>query len=356
VSDTPKRDYRQEVTNDIIRLLEQGVAPWQKPWTAQHSISIPFNPTTSKPYRGGNILVLTVAAMRRGYDDPRWATYRQASNEGWQVRRGEKGTQIEFWDVKPARKETEEGRDQPDSRESQRLIHRVYTVFNAQQMDGSPPIHVQRPTGFEVVEAGENILKNSGVQIFHDQADRAFYNRRFDTIHLPPKSAFQHAEPYYGTACHELIHATGHESRLNRETLNKSRGFSTSDESYSREELVAEIGSMMLAAEKGIPHDPEQHAAYVGSWIAALRNDKNEIFRAASGASAATDYILDRDRNRAIETVEIERTPVLVGEEVRERLPARASRQCLLVASWRNTTIVLRVIDSISLRTSLADA
>lgn len=109
MSDTPKRDYRQEVTNDIIRLLEQGVAPWQKPWTAQHSISIPFNPTTSKPYRGGNILVLTVAAMRRGYDDPRWATYRQASNEGWQVRRGEKGTQIEFWDVKPPGRKLRKG-------------------------------------------------------------------------------------------------------------------------------------------------------------------------------------------------------------------------------------------------------
>src|SRR5215469_6802862 len=93
-------------------------------------------------------------------------------------------------------------------------------------------------------------------------------------------------------------HWTGHHSRLNRETLNKSRGFSTTDEYYSREELVAEIGSMMLAAEKGIPHDPAQHAAYVSSWIKALKEDKNEIFRAASAASAAADYVLGRNLNR----------------------------------------------------------
>lgn len=101
MSECPKRDFRQEVTDDIIRLLKQGVAPWQKPWTAQTGLSTPYNPTTNKADRGGNILSLTIAAMRKGYDDPRWATYRQAANEGWQVRRGEKGTQIEFWMSRP---------------------------------------------------------------------------------------------------------------------------------------------------------------------------------------------------------------------------------------------------------------
>jgi len=227
VSEWPKRDFRQEVTDDIIRLLEQGVAPWQKPWTAQTGLSTPYNPTTNKPYRGGNILSLTIAAMRKGYDDPRWATYRQAANESWQVRRGEKGTQIEFWDVQASGgKETKDGRTEAQDSSGEdrpRFIHRVYTVFNAQQMDGPPPITVKRPTSFEIAEAGENILKNSGAKIFHDQADRAFYNRRFDTIHLPLRAAFPSAEAYYGTSIHELVHWTGHGSRLNRETLNKSR-------------------------------------------------------------------------------------------------------------------------------------
>ena len=305
MSDWPKRDYRQEVTDDIIRLLEQGVAPWQKPWTAQHSLALPFNPTTNRAYRGGNVLSLTITAMRKGYADPRWATYKQASNEGWQVRKGEKGTQIEFWDVKPGKKDSEPNEKPEDDSERSRLIHLVYTVFNAQQMDGPPPIQVKQPTSFEIAEAGEQILKESGAKIFHDQADRAFYNRKYDTIHLPPRTAFPTAEAYYGTSIHELVHWTGHESRLNRDTLNKSRGFSTTDEHYSREELVAEIGSMMLAAEKGIPQVPEQHAAYVSSWIQALKEDKNEIFRAASAASAAADYVLGRSRNRDMEMPEL---------------------------------------------------
>jgi antirestriction protein ArdC len=309
VSAWPKRDFRQEVTDDIIRLLEQGVAPWQKPWTAQQNLSTPYNPTTNKAYRGGNILSLTIAAMRKGYDDPRWATYRQAENEGWQVRRGEKGTHIEFWDVQSGKRAgKEDGESASSSDDRTRFIHRVYTVFNAQQLDGPPAIVIKHPTSFEIVEAGENILKDSRAKIFHDQADRAFYNRQFDTIHLPPRAAFPSAEAYYGTSIHELVHWTGHHSRLNRETLNKSRGFSTTDEYYSREELLAEIGSMMLAAEKGIPHDPSQHAAYVSSWIKALKEDKNEIFRAASAASAAADYVLGRSRKQEIEKPELAAT------------------------------------------------
>lgn len=312
MSEWPKRDFRQEVTDDIIRLLEQGVAPWQKPWTAQQSLSTPYNPITNKPYRGGNILSLTIAAMRKGYDDPRWATYRQAANEGWQVRRGEKGTHIEFWDVQalPSRDGKDDRKEAQESNGEDRIhfIHRVYTVFNAQQMEGPRRISVKQPTTFEIVEAGEQILKDSGAKIFYDQADRAFYNRQFDTIHLPPRAAFPSAEAYYGTSIHELVHWTGHASRLNREALNKSRGFSTTDEYYSREELVAEIGSMMLAAEKGIPHDPTQHAAYVSSWIKALKEDKNEIFRAAAAASAAADYVLGRSRKQELELPEMAAT------------------------------------------------
>ena len=310
-----KRDHRQEVTDEIVRLLEQGTAPWQKPWEAQDSPALPYNPTTDKPYRGGNVLSLMVSAVRKGFTDPRWATYRQASAEGWQVRRGEKGTPIEFWEPRAGDKETGEDRKRDQEPERSALIHRVYTVFNAQQMDGPPPIQRQRPTSFEVVEAGEKILKDSGSKIFHDQADRAFYHRGWDTIHLPPRQAFPTAEAYYGTSIHELVHWTGHSTRLNRDTLNKSRGFGAADEHYSREELVAEIGSMMLAAEKGIPHHPEQHAAYVGSWIRALQNDKNEIFRAASAASAATDYVLSRDRQQSLSKPDSLPEPALLTQQ-----------------------------------------
>jgi antirestriction protein ArdC len=151
---------------------------------------------------------------------------------------------------------------------------------------------------FEVVDAAEHILKNSGATIRHDQTDRAFYNRSSDSIHLPPKQAFKDAAGYYGTALHELAHWTGHPSRLDRATLNETYQFG--DISYAREELRAELASVFLAAERGIPHEPEQHAAYVGSWIKTLKEDKNEIFRAAHDASRAADFLLALERDRSI--------------------------------------------------------
>jgi antirestriction protein ArdC len=290
-----KRDHRREVTDSIIKMLEDGVAPWQKPWEGS---AMPFNPTTERPYRGGNALHLLATGMGREYADPRWMTYKQAAEQGWQVRGGEKGTHIEFWEVKERSNEKDAGHDQNGGESSakengQRLIHRVYTVFNANQIDGIPEYQPKQRTPFEAVQAGERILANSGARIEHDQRDDAFYNRRNDSIHLPPKDAFKDAPGYYGTALHELAHWTGHPSRLNRPTLSESYRFG--DLNYAKEELRAELASVFMAAELGVPHDPANHAAYVGSWIKALREDKNEIFRAAHEASAATDFVLSLD-------------------------------------------------------------
>jgi antirestriction protein ArdC len=305
-----RRDFRQEVTDRIIDMIETGVAPWQKPWDpADASLDMPMNPMTAKAYRGGNAIHLMATSLLRGYGDPRWMTYRQAAVLGWQVRKGEKGTQIEFWEAKPAsdtRSEAIRAGDgdgnqpagEPDERHGNRLIHRVYTVFNATQIESIPERTPNARTVFEVIEAAEQILNNSGATILHDQADRAFYNRLADSIHLPPKHAFQDAGGYYGTALHELAHWSGHPSRLDRATLNESYRFG--DISYAREELRAELASVFLAAERGIPHDPEQHAAYVSSWINVLKQDKNEIFRAAHDASRAADFLLALERDRSM--------------------------------------------------------
>src|SRR5215469_818093 len=302
------RDFRQEVTDGIIRILENDIAPWQKPWEPGATVlGLPMNATSGRSYRGGNAIHLIATALKKGYDDPRWMTYRQASEAGWQVRAGEKGTQIEFWDLKP-------GSDQPDSRRSgdraegqvngsadsnrARLIHKIHTVFNGAQIDRIPPPTPKQHTSFEVVAAGEQILKNSGARISHDQADSAFYSPSQDSIHLPPKDAFKDPAGYYGTVLHELAHWTGHPSRLDRSTLNESYRFG--DVNYAREELRAELASVFLAAERGIPHNPEHHAAYVGYCIKALKEDKNEIFRAAHDASKATDFLLTLERDRSI--------------------------------------------------------
>lgn len=319
-SDKPAlRDFRQEVTDNIVRMLERGVAPWQKPWEpGAGSFVIPFNPTSERAYRGGNAIHLMATALQRGYEDPRWMTYKQASDNGWQVLRGEKGTQIEYWEVKQSSEKTQpflpngsgDGNAATGSdAEKSRLIHRVYTVFNAQQIERISPHTPKLSTSFEAVQAGEQILKNSGANIAHDQADRAFYSRSQDSIHLPPKDAFKDAAAYYGTALHELAHWTGHPSRLDRSTLTESYRFG--DTNYAREELRAELASVFLAAQRGIPHNPEQHAAYVGSWVAALKRDKNEIFRAAHDASAATDFLLTLERDRSIGDEELAAGPVI---------------------------------------------
>jgi antirestriction protein ArdC len=316
-----RRDFRREVTDRIINMLENGVAPWQKPWNpADASLDMPINPTTGKAYRGGNAVHLMATGLLRGYGDPRWMTYRQAAGLAWQVRKGEKGTQIEFWEVnaarhtrsEPIRSDEGDGHQPADERDegrSTRLIHRVYTVFNAKQIEGIPELTAKQRTVCEVVEVAEHILNNCGATILHDQANRAFYHRASDSIHLPPKQAFHHAAGYYGTALHELAHWTGHPSRLDRATLNETYRFG--DVSYAKEELRAELASVFLAAELGIPHDPGQHAAYVTSWISVLKQDKNEIFRAAHDASRAADFLLALERERSIGAEILPASPLL---------------------------------------------
>lgn len=309
-----KRDYRQDVTNDIIRLLESGTAPWQKPWKAGECAQLPYNPTSNKPYRGGNVLNLMIAAMRKGYEDPRWCTYKQAADNGWQVRKGEKASQIEFWDVRGPRKD--DGESDADTPRAS-FIHRVYSVFNAAQIEGIPVIVLEPRQPFQVIEAGERILADSGADIRYG-GSRAFYTPSADFIRLPHKENFIDAPAFYATAAHELGHWTGHTSRLNRETLMKSKGFDQHDENYAREELCAELASLYMSAETGLPHNPDQHAAYIGSWLQALKKDKNEIFRAASAASAAADYVLGKGRAIAQEPL---------GEHTQRVLESRGAVQ-----------------------------
>lgn len=298
-----KRDFRKEVTDQIIEMLEKGTAPWQKPWEPG-SLQLPFNPTTEKNYRGGNALHLIAVGTRKGFDDPRWLTYKQAAASGWQVRAGEKGTQIEFWQFGEEAKKGQAPEGSPDREtgngDYRGPLRRVFTVFNAKQIDGISAYIPKERADWEIAETGESILRNSGAKIAHDQNDRAFYSRSADRIHLPPDAAFKTAADYYGTALHELAHWSGHPERLNRQTLNESYRFG--DANYAKEELRAELASVFLAAERGIPHNPEQHAAYVGSWIKALSEDKNEIFRAAKDAHRAADYLLDLERGEQLRT------------------------------------------------------
>ena len=228
-------------------------------------------------------------SQTRGFTDARWMTYRQSQEQDAQVRKGEKGTPIQFWKwqglepVKDANGKPVLDQDGQPVRQMVRYERpRVMgaVVFNAEQIDGLPPAPARpvRPEWERHAQA-ETILANSGVPIRHIPGDRAFYRLAEDTITMPERSQFPTGDRYYATALHELGHATGHPSRLARDLAHPF-----GSEGYAREELRAEIGSLMLGEQLGIGHDPSQHVAYVASWIKALEEDPREVFRAAADA------------------------------------------------------------------------
>ena len=253
-----------------------------------------MNPTTGKRYKGINAIHL----MAQGRSDARWMTYKQAAAEGAQVRKGEKGTPVQYWKFSEEQTKLDEqgkpvldGEGKPVKESVMLERPRVFfaTVFNAEQIDGLPPIQQTKKTEqqWEAVERAEHILNASGAKIIHAAGDRAFYRPSTDSITMPERGQFESADRYYATALHELGHWTGHASRLDRDLSNPF-----GSEGYAKEELRAEIASMILGDELGIGHDPGQHVAYVGSWIKTLQNDPLEVFRAAADAEKIHDYVL----------------------------------------------------------------
>ncbi|MEX3547661.1 MAG: zincin-like metallopeptidase domain-containing protein [Burkholderia sp.] len=297
-----KKPFHETVAEKLIEQLKEGTAPWQKPWEpGQPGAFIPTNPTTGKRYRGINAIQL----MSQGHSDQRWMTYKQAAAVGAQVRKGEKGTPIQYWKFSEEQTKTDaDGKPVLDAqgepvKQSVKLERpRVFfaTVFNAEQIDGLPPIQARKEQEWNAVDRAEQILQASGAVIRHGEQNRAFYRPATDSIHLPDKGQFPTADNYYATALHELGHWTGHESRLDRDLVHPF-----GSEGYAKEELRAEIASMILGDELGIGHDPGQHAAYVGSWIKALQDDPLEIFRAAADAEKIQDYVLGLEQKQVQE-------------------------------------------------------
>jgi len=255
-------------------------------------------------------------------------TYKQAEAAGAQVRKGSRGTRIIYWkfhDEQPVK--DDQGRPVLDEAGQPLKVRvelerpRVFTavVFNAQQIDGLPPLEA-KPLGPEPERhaRAEAILANSGAKIAHVEGDRAFYRPSTDSITLPARHQFGSADAYYATALHELGHWTGHESRLNRDL---SHPFGS--EGYAREELRAEIASLMLGERLEIGHDPGQHAAYVASWIKVLEDDPREIFRAAADAEKINSYVLAFEQERTQEQAQTQSVaetapPALeVGQRIR---------------------------------------
>lgn len=278
------KDIRQEVTDRIIGIMEQGTEAWQKTWTSAAAAGLPTNAATGATYRGINIVTLWLQAQASGFTSSQWMTYRQASNIGGQVRKGERGTGIIFYSPF-------EVTDDQTGEVKQIPILKSFTVFNIDQIDNLPndmtPTVCDSENNFKPITSVDALIKATDATISHG-GSKAFYNATTDAIQLPKPEDFTSSENYYATAGHELIHWTGHSSRLDR--LN---GASFGSDDYAREELIAELGAAFVAAHFNIVEATiENHASYLGHWLRVLKEDKNAIFQAAGAAQKAFDFLL----------------------------------------------------------------
>ncbi|MBT1427680.1 DUF1738 domain-containing protein [Dickeya dianthicola] len=277
-----RTDIYQAVTDSIIAALEAGVKPWSCPWQRVPGMSgLPSNYATGAAYSGMNIMLLWSCASEQGFNDSRWMTYKQAQAEGGQVRKGEHGTTAIFYTT--LEKENDDG-------ETDFIpMLKTFTVFNVEQIDGLPLTTeaVSPAETFEPLPLAENLLRRSGARIV-EKGQNAFFKPSTDEIWLPERHLFSDAANFYATGLHELVHWSGAKNRLNREMKGKF-----GSEGYAFEELIAELGSAFLMADLGIIGEV-QHESYIASWLKALKNDKRYIFKAASAASKAHRYLMDK--------------------------------------------------------------
>lgn len=302
-----RRDLRLELADRLIQQIESGTAPWQRDWEAGE-VQPPVNAITGKPYRGVNYQNLLLFSPDPS--DNRWATYKQAEAQGWQVRKGEHGISIEKWsefERKLTEAEKEEKRaaglsEVPDT--EKRFGVKYYTVFHASQIDGIPPI--ERPDRDHELEGKpdpriEGLAEAMGVEVRRG-GSKAFYRPGADFVQIPMAEDFHTAKGHDTVFLHELSHATGHESRLSREISNPF-----GSEKYALEELRAEMSAAMTAAALGIGFDPaaqgkeegretETSAAYLAGWLKALpdKDRKQILMQVIKDAQGISDYLLER--------------------------------------------------------------
>lgn len=303
MSSKNSKSLHEIVAENIIKKLEQGTAPWQKPWNSNSpAFVLPYNAITGNRYKGINSLSL----LSSDREDPRWMTFNQASANGWRVRKGEKASLIQFVKTHELVTERDEqgkpildelGKPEKAKVSLNSAIITSAWVFNAQQIDGIEPLVKPDVKDFQwgSIQRAENIIQASGADISHIAGDRAYYSPAFDSITMPMREQFDTSDKYYATLLHELGHWTGHKDRLDRSMIGS---FGT--EGYAREELRAEIASMLIGQELHIGHDPGQHIAYVDSWIQILRDTPFEIHAAAADAEKILNYLLAFEQKREI--------------------------------------------------------
>ena len=286
---TEKRDPYSVITDSIIAMIEQGKTDGKKLWDNAAGVASfrPTNAVTNKPYNGINRLTLALTSTLMSYEENLWVTYNQAKAAGWQVRKGEKSTTLCYFDTY---------KDEDEDEDKARFFLKTFNVFNVIQLDGYSPSLADAITA-PVMTTAENcamvecILRKTDVKFMPELGNKAYYNATLDLIQMPPKECFTSNNAYYSVMLHELTHSTLHASRLGRGKAYEI--YKNSKEKYAREELVAELGAAFLGSEIGCLQETlEFHANYIESWLKVLKSDKKAIFRAASDAQKAADFIM----------------------------------------------------------------
>ena len=289
-AESPRQDIYSRITGKIVSALETGVRPWVRPWNAEHAAGRITRPLrhNGQPYTGINVLSLWASATAQGFAAPIWMTYRQATELGAHVRKGEKGSPVVY-----ASSITRTETDTDSGADVEREIHflKGYIAFNVEQIEGLPEQYTTpaspRTDVITRIARAENFFAATKADLSHG-GSRAFYRPSTDTIVLPAFEAFRDAESYYATLAHETTHWTSHSSRLARDFGSKRFG----SESYAMEELVAELGAAFLCADLDLTLEPrEDHASYIANWLEVLKNDHRAIFTAASHAQRAADFL-----------------------------------------------------------------
>lgn len=278
-----KKSVYEIITERIIEQLENGVIPWQKPWTGTHSGA--YNRISNKPYSLLNQMIL-----KHGGE---YATFKQWSDLGGKIRKGEKSEVVTFWKIQPYEEENENG----EKVIKQIPLLRYYNVFHISQVDGVEPKEQLKISNLEPIEEAEKIktdyMNREHLKIFEKVTNDAFYLPIQDYIQVPCKEQYQDIEEFYSTLFHEMIHSTGHKSRLNRPDMQGIVRHGS--EKYSKEELTAELGSAMIINILGIETEKsfKNSSGYIQDWLQVLKNDNKFIVSASSRAEKAVKYILN---------------------------------------------------------------
>ena len=297
-----KEEYRAELANIFINALEEKGLEWRKEWAGIGGG--PHNGVTKASYRGCNAFYLSLVSMAKGYTDPRWVTMTQIMdkekryhpNEQWHLKKGSKASYVEYWypyDVKNKkaltweqyREDIKNGRNEKEFS----LSTRYTAVFNAAEVEGMPEYQMTENPGITQDELIGRLSTGTGVLVFTDGGDSAYYTPTRDEIHIPTPESFFSEYALNATLLHELSHATGHPSRLNR-----PQGAFFGTDQYAYEELVAEISSCFMGAELQVEPTAqhiENHKAYVQGWIEGIKQKPETLVRAIKDAQAAANYM-----------------------------------------------------------------